>query len=182
MGCEPVPQMWADTEHPSADGWRVRVHLELRNGEVVATGYEVTSQTGEPIRKAPVLHRMGLGLVGERIVGDIKLGAQVGNAFAGWVDSFLAFPRVGRARRPDRPYAVWAQRYVEAQEADPRRPLAWLVDRYGVEAGGTETEAGIRAKLTQARRRGLLTSAPSGRAGGELTDKARRLLGLNEED
>ncbi len=60
-------------------------------------------------------------------------------------------------------------------------PDPWPGLRF-VDNGGTETEAGLRAKLNKARARGLLTAAPPGRAGGELTDKGRALARLAGEE
>lgn len=77
--------------------------------------------------------------------------------------------RPGRAGRPDLFYAEWAARYVTAmRETGP--PLPRLAEEHGF---NTST---IRGFLNEARRRGLLTQAPLGRAGGELTEKARELL------
>lgn len=51
-----------------------------------------------------------------------------------------------------------------------------------IAAGRHTTEAAVRANVNKARTRGLLTQAPSGRAGGELTDLGKQVLrdaGLN---
>jgi hypothetical protein len=80
-------------------------------------------------------------------------------------------PRSGRKRRSPYSYALWAQRYVDACERDPHSPLRMLVD----ESPG-ETPESVRQYLTRARKLGLLTSPPPGRAGGKLTEFARRLL------
>jgi hypothetical protein len=77
--------------------------------------------------------------------------------------------RPGRRGRPDSFYAEWAARYVTAmREEGP--PLPRLREEYDFDMST------IRGFLYEARRRGLLTRAPSGRAGGELTAKARGLL------
>ena len=82
---------------------------------------------------------------------------------------------LGGARRPGRRgrdpvfYAEWAARYVNACRTS-ETPLPVLADEY---AFGEST---IRGFLGEARRRGLLTTAPAGKAGGELTEKGKRLL------
>lgn len=79
-------------------------------------------------------------------------------------------PHPGRAGHPDLEYALLAAKYVELVQTSehPVRDLAKAEGR---------SEPRIRGLLTAARSRGLLTAAPSGRAGGELTDKAKALLG-----
>lgn len=82
-------------------------------------------------------------------------------------DPSLVSERVGRAGRDDRYYAEWAAQYVQA---DSRRPVADLAERYGLKS----TQVGTI--IQEARSRGLLPSTKQGRAGGLLTQKARLLL------
>ena len=91
---------------------------------------------------------------------------------ARWDEPFLQRPRPGRKGRPDWEYALWASRYVSACEQDARRPVALLVERFP-----GHSDAMLRAIVYKARRRRLLTKPPQkGRAGGELTNRAVRLL------
>lgn len=173
-------RLTATAPHPTAEGWTVSVDLEHRDGEVVATRYSIDCPSGEPIRRAPMMGRLGLGKVGELVAEDIKTGFAKNPRLAGWADSFLAIPRVGRGTRPDRPYAEVAARYVEALQLAPKAPIRHMLEAEGIEVGGGETESSLRAKLNRARARGLLTAAPPGKPGGELTDKARRLLGMED--
>src|SRR5207249_2900254 len=78
--------------------------------------------------------------------------------------------RVGRRGREDSYYAEWAAAYVEALTRT-KHPVPELERVRHVSASQ------IRNVLNEARRRELLTAAPSGRTGGELTGKARRILG-----
>lgn len=72
----------------------------------------------------------------------------------------------------ERRWAEIAQLYVRALvEPDPVRAVAAALPG--------ETPQSIRNVLYKARKRGLLTPVGQGRAGGELTDKARRLLDGN---
>jgi hypothetical protein len=94
----------------------------------------------------------------------------------GWVpaeivERFRSTPRPGNQGRDDLEYAAIAAMYVRMLGAS-RTPLRALVD----ELGPGYTAAAVRAMVNRARKRGLLTSAPPGRAGGELTEKARALL------
>lgn len=84
-------------------------------------------------------------------------------------------PRPGAAGRADEHYAALAAMYVDLL-ATSSRPTQDLADLLG------EKVSAIRNYIYKARERGLLTTAGRGKAGGELTDKARRLLAHNEED
>jgi hypothetical protein len=85
--------------------------------------------------------------------------------------------RVGRVGRPDIEYAHTAQQYVRLTGLSAR-PVADLAAEMGLDAGQ------VRGLLGEARRRGLLTASPTasngdkrgGRAGGQLTEKAIKLL------
>lgn len=83
------------------------------------------------------------------------------------VQSFRKRP--GRAKRGDRYYASAAAEYVELV-ATSATPLKALAERNRYSSSQT------RNILSEARRRGFLTQAPAGRAGGELTPLARELL------
>lgn len=76
--------------------------------------------------------------------------------------------RPGRTGRDDRPYAVLAARYLELC-TESRAPVVELA------AETYRSTSTVQNLLTEARRRGLLIRR-QGRAGGELTEKARRLL------
>ncbi|MGH2658405.1 MAG: hypothetical protein ACRDHS_01775 [Actinomycetota bacterium] len=93
--------------------------------------------------------------------------------------------RTGRAGRSDEFYARWAAAYVERLRRGSRHPVRDLVTRPPVKIAGFASspapEATVRAFIHEARRRKLLTSAPSGRAGGELTEKSTRLLARSAE-
>ena len=92
-----------------------------------------------------------------------------GNTY--WSDPFLAMPKPGRRGRPDIDYAVWADRYVDANRRSGGKPMPYLTERFP----GYSTDS-LRAILNKARRRGLLSAAESGKAGGHLLPKATELL------
>ena len=82
---------------------------------------------------------------------------------------------LGGARRPGRRgrdpvfYAEWAARYVNACRTSETPCQFWPTNM----PLGSLT---IRGFLGEARRRGLLTTAPAGKLVGELTEKGKRLL------
>lgn len=78
--------------------------------------------------------------------------------------------RRGRAGRPDSDYALLAAEYVRQLESGERRPAHALADEFG---GSASLWAN---RISEARKRGLLTETSRGRAGGALTDKAVDLL------
>jgi len=91
--------------------------------------------------------------------------------------------RPGRRGRGDLHYATWAAAYVARLEAGSRTPIKDLshvppitIEGYVSKARYVSPET-VGDIIGEARHRGLLTSSPPGRPGGELTSKARRLLG-----
>ena len=77
---------------------------------------------------------------------------------------------VRRAGKPDRFYARLAAAYTELVSSGRRHPIKTLASRRH------EGSATIRNWIREARVRGLLTRGVRGRAGGELTPRARRIL------
>ena len=71
---------------------------------------------------------------------------------------------------PDEEYARLASAYVERCKAGSRSPVVDVAAAHGMSPDG------VRAALHRARGRELLTRQTQGRAGGELTAKAKRLL------
>jgi hypothetical protein len=85
-------------------------------------------------------------------------------------------PMPGRRGESDLLYAQRAQQYVEAVRDHPRSPVAWLAKNALGEDSHANRQA-IRRWRKTAEDRGLITPiSEKGRAGGELTDKARALL------
>ncbi len=86
----------------------------------------------------------------------------------------------GRRGRSDLFYAEIASAYVRllGEHAPINQLRRQLQDLEGLHFA----EATIRDFVNQARHRGLLTSSPPGRPGGELTSKAREILGRRQSD
>jgi hypothetical protein len=90
--------------------------------------------------------------------------------------------RPGRSGRSDTYYVRWAAAYVDRIRSGSRHPVKDIAETPPVWMGDFEQwsrakrEAAVRMILYEARRRGLLSSAPVGKSGGELSRKALRLL------
>lgn len=131
---------------------------------------------GKPLSRRD-LGKLGLADVYKALgeaLGDPVVARHLGEKWGAVVT-----PRPGRRGRSDLYYALTAQEYVLSLTAEPDTPIRHMTN----EAGGHVTADELRARLRRARERGLLTSAPPGRPGGELTEKAERLLqdaGLSE--
>ncbi|HXH89844.1 MAG TPA: hypothetical protein VNI55_14690 [Gaiellaceae bacterium] len=89
----------------------------------------------------------------------------------------------GRKRRPDYEYAIFAALYVAAFAENRRAPFRVMVTRleerahpYAKLVESHYTADSLRNIVTKAREKGYLTSRGPGRAGGELTTLARRVL------
>jgi hypothetical protein len=83
--------------------------------------------------------------------------------------------RPGHEGRGDPFYARVAALYVARIEEGNRRPIPQIARELG------RTPAYVRNVLHDARQRGLLTKTQPGKAGGNLTAKARRLLARKED-
>lgn len=82
--------------------------------------------------------------------------------------------RPGRRGRDDRHYASVAALYLETCREATKDEDRDVMTRLGGKLHLSEST--IRGQLGEARRRGLLTEAPAGRSGGELTNRARQIL------
>ena len=82
--------------------------------------------------------------------------------------------RPGR-RQPDEFYAEVAAAYVAALDGGSRSPVRDLASVRGY------STSMVNNWIYEARQRGLLTEAPPGRAGGELTEQARALLAQEDD-
>lgn len=83
-------------------------------------------------------------------------------------DDFRVVPRVGRRGRSDLYYAQIARTYVGALESP--RPLETVAKTWGLSV------AQARERVRAARQRDLLDRPGRGPAGGDLTEKALRIL------
>jgi hypothetical protein len=149
----------------------VRLHVHALGG---VHGLEVRARS--PLSPSPVSARMMRTLpitAMERVVRErARWSALPGVAEAFTFGEDLgpwSATRPGRKGRGDTEYARVARRYVELLGTH-EQPTVVLADELAL----SSTQA--RSVLAQARARGLLTEAPKGRAGGQLTAKAIELL------
>jgi len=90
-----------------------------------------------------------------------------------------ASARPGRGGRDDLFYAIWAAAYVGLLQAGDRTPVRSLGEDPPVALEGASSPLSpntVRGILAEARARELLSEAPRGRAGGELSTETTRLL------
>lgn len=90
-------------------------------------------------------------------------------------------PRLpGRTGRDDTYYVAVAAAYVSAIGHGSRQPVVDAAKELSITWGGDYEPTYVRDLLHVARQRELLTRPPKGRAGGQLTDKARAILQREE--
>jgi hypothetical protein len=149
---------WVSRFDPTQGGITARWLRALPFGRVVDEARQsLIEQLESALDEA---ERGGDGYWGRMLEGDDR-------DWAVWAERFSSRP--GRRGRSDLDYARIAQLYV-AQ--DPKRPVA---DMAGILSLNSATVANL---VYECRRRGLLSAASSGRAGGELTERARELLAV----
>jgi len=149
----------------------------------------VTAKAPQGGVPANVLRRIRLGDVYE-MLGDAIRDRNPDSAewfiltrHMGFKEEATKAPRhPGRRGRPDIFYAKLAQDYVTLLAQGERHPVRVLAQdlRSGKKGNEWWTDETLRQLLVEARRRGLLSPAPSGRAGGHLTAKSKRMLGLED--
>ena len=122
-----------------------------------------------PTLTAMMIRSASVSRLYELVRGYVSISPQLGIPLDIDLEEFARNPRPGRRGRPDAFYARLAAQYVELLKTSstPTKNLA-KTRNY--------SESSTRDFLNQARKRGLLTHSDKGRAGGELTDKARDLL------
>lgn len=162
---------WIDVEVEGLDGWRVRVVPALTE-----RGTEIAALTISPAGDNVPPSGVTAGVLRALHVRELHLAARAAAAQhrrhgnQPGLDSWSAARRPGRAGRADSFYAEWAAQYVDLLSTSSA-PVRDLHRRHHL------SESQVRGILHTARRRGLLTEAPAGRSGGELTAKAKRILG-----
>lgn len=98
-----------------------------------------------------------------------------GERYAASLADFAERPRTGPAGRSDQSYAALAALYVQVIAEGAERPIGAVAGRLGL------AQKTVQNHLYKARERGLLTSLGRGKAGGQLTDKAKEMLSGNDQ-
>lgn len=181
--------------HADLPGWQIRlvldqsgliesICLEPRTTKGLLRRFppghpEAVSDTTSPLPAGGVtsrlLRRLPLGEIVEAVRSELRMIARdirphggAGTVGADRAEQFARRP--GRAGRSDRDYAEVAAAYVAILATSDPRPVETLAAQTFL------SPSQIRNVLYEARRRELLTKAPPGRPGGQLTDKCRRTL------
>lgn len=160
------PDIW---RHSSdiGDGLRLHVTLHRRDGEVFVDELTIEAPNGgTPLPTTSLFRRLRMGALQDDLLYLVR------SPVSPWPDVVMDPKRMGRRRKDDAFYAMWAKRYVDALEEDPKRPVAWIVEHHDEHT----TEAAVRGYVNKARVRKLLTKAPKGKPGGHLTNKAKAIL------
>lgn len=150
--------------HP---GWRILPEVVTTEAGLLLKSLRVEPANGMPA--AGITTRMLRQIRTGDLYAALRAASRQAGAYVGVTPDVSVGTRVGRRGRGDRYYAVWAAEYVEALTRSVR-PVDDLAQRHNLSASQ------IRNLMHSCRRRGLLTASPPGRAGGELTSRARDLL------
>jgi hypothetical protein len=132
--------------------------------------------TAETLRKLEVfrLTRYADGCLG------VWLGKHEVSVHGKLVKEIVGLPRLTRPRRPDEDFLDVALLYIEALQENPRKPYGEMskYTRRDTTANWLRmsSEARLRKLVHECRHRDLLTHTRPGKAEGELTRYARRLL------
>jgi len=144
-------------------GVPARLVRKINPGELLDLTRTRASESGEGLSQ---LAEMGIAL-------------EPGHPVTVYMESFSASANAlsGQKKRPGRAgngidhYLDWAIRYAQRVDAGDRHPIVSLAEEHG------KTRQYVRDTITDARRRyGLLPRPGQGKAGGQLTDKARSLI------
>lgn len=151
-------------------GWRILPEVATTERGLLLRRLVVEPGDGMP--PAGITTRLLRELRTGDLIAALRTAARQSDLYFGVAPDLAVSTRVGRRGRDDLYYAQWAAAYVDAL-GRTGRPVDDLAQRYSLSASQ------VRNIMYACRRRGVLTASPPGRAGGELTPYAIRLL---EED
>jgi hypothetical protein len=150
-------------------GWQCEAMISATDA-----GLQIDQLTIEPWGDA-----VPVGGITTRMLRQIRTGAIIASyraAARAWsfvlpdtAPDLSVSERVGRRGRDDRFYARWAAEYADALTRSPN-PVAEMAGRHHLSASQ------VRNLVHACRNKEMLTAAPPGRAGGELTARAIELL------
>jgi hypothetical protein len=148
-------------------------HFMLSDNGPTLIGLSFTHYAAEPWPPPPVtasvVRRAPIELLYKQVRGYVLISESLGMGLDIDIREFARHPRPGRRGRDDIYYARLAAEYVELLTTSST-PTKDLAEKHHYSA------TVMRDYLNQARSRGLLTRPERGRAGGQLTEKARDLL------
>ena len=180
---------YAALQIPELPGWNAVLFLEKTNGVPRLVEFRVVAgDIDSIITERDSTHSLGLETSGpaeteeitsallrkvpiERLIRLAQQGLPAEIAELPWREWVSIDPsRPGRPGRPDIEYAQIAETYVRIWLSGVPKPTEHLAEQVYL------SPRQVRNVLGQARKRGLLTPAPRGKAGGELTDLAIEIL------
>ena len=172
-GIGPSDETWL-AHQVIGNGWRV-THSVIPTGSGAAryAGYTLESEEGKALpAQPPTARQLRLIATGDRVLREVLRTMDERGEYRvmAWMDGFAVPPPRLPRRYNDLYYARWANAYLHAWKQG-RGAIAQLARDRGI-----ARTAYIYEVLAVARQRGLLTRAPQGKGGGELTPKARKLL------
>lgn len=157
--------------------WAMKVQFDMEMPGLPLVGLHLTPATLSPPTQGltvDVIRNITVGPLHAAVRDFLQLPFNTGAVPESERNEQGGIRRPGRGGRDPLFYAEWAARYLNACRKS-EAPVAHLAEEHSF------SEASIRGFLGEARRRGLLTPAPAGKAGGQLTDKAIALL-ADEDD
>jgi hypothetical protein len=182
-------RMYAALQIPELPGWIAVLLLEKKNGVPNLVEWRVVAgNIDSMITKRDSTHSLGLKTSSppetevitatllrkvpiERLVRLAQQGLPTKIAELPWREWASIDPsRPGRPGRSDIEYAQMAEMYVRIWDSGVPNTTEHLAEQVSL------SPTQVRNILGQARKRGLLTPAPRGKAGGELTDLAIEML------
>ncbi len=177
--------LWAEFTRPG--GWLVRYRLEpqdgvpvvaevqvLHTGKLPPGGLDSTTWRSVKLSEWRELWPDVLENIEKRYGRDALVERHL-QRFGFGIEAKRSPRRPGRAGHSDAYYAQLADDYVALIAKGHTKPTKELARRAPFK-GQPNAEQAARDAVHQARRRGLLTEAPAGRAGGELTEHAKEVL------
>jgi hypothetical protein len=166
------------------DEWRAGFHLSRTSGSTPWRMEEFAAlYVGQGVAAAEGIRRLPIGGLlarARKLVSPARPKATPGPFVSPSAIGLAGFRESGRGRgrRTDRDFAELAMEYVMLIQEGDRSPAKTISERTG---GGSPAVWANR--ISEARKRGLLTEVRPGQSGGELTEKAHELLfGADPDD
>ena len=152
-------------------GWRLISDVEVTERGLRLRRLVIEREPSKPMKPedSGITTRMLRDIHTGPLIASLRVAAAQHEALFGGAPDLSVGRRVGRAGRDDQYYARWAAEYADALTTSGN-PVAEMAKRHHLSASQ------IRNLMHACRKRGMLTAAPRGRAGGELTPRAIALL------
>jgi hypothetical protein len=147
-------------------GWHILPEVDVTEAGLLLR--RLVIEPAGPVPPAGITTRMLRQIHTGDLLAGLRVASRQAVALAGVPDLAVSH-RAGRRGKDDLYYARWAAEYADALTRSGN-PVAELAARNHLSASQ------VRNLVYACRKRGMLTAAPPGRAGGELTARAIELL------